>query len=48
MAAPRWMTRALLVGAALMAFAVGYNHHDKPCDIGAAGMCITAQAGGAR
>lgn len=49
MAVPRWISRTLLIGAAFMAFAVGYNHTTQPCDIGAAGMCITAaQAGGAR
>jgi len=51
MPVPRWISRPLLVGAAFMAFAIGVNHHDNPCtdaQVGAAGMCVAVQAGGAR
>lgn len=44
----RFVKRTILLCAVAAAFAVGYNHSTQPCDIGAAGMCVTAaQAGGA-
>ncbi|GLZ62896.1 hypothetical protein [Micromonospora sp. NBRC 107095] len=45
----RFVKRTVLLCAVAAAFALGYNHTHEPCDIGAAGMCVTtAQAGGAR
>lgn len=44
----RFVKRTVLLCAVAAAFAVGYNHTTQPCEIGAAGMCVTVQAGGAR
>ncbi|GLY21714.1 hypothetical protein [Micromonospora sp. NBRC 101691] len=50
MPVPRWIARTLLIGAALAGLALGQNHTDYPCgthQVGAAGMCVTTQYGGA-
>jgi hypothetical protein len=46
----RWVKGTVLVAAALTAFAVHHNHTTKPCgghQVGAGGMCVTVQYGGA-
>lgn len=45
----RLVKRTVLVCAALAAMAFMANHHDQPCtggQVGAGGMCVTAQIGG--
>ncbi|MGN9802086.1 hypothetical protein [Micromonospora sp. L32] len=49
MAVPRWISRSLLVAAAMAAMAFGVNHTEQPCtghQVGAAGMCVSTQVGG--
>ncbi|WBB73215.1 hypothetical protein O7602_26605 [Micromonospora sp. WMMD1128] len=46
----KFVVRTVLVCAAFLPVAVGVNHHDHPCtgaSVGAAGMCVPTQIGGA-
>lgn len=50
MAVPRWISRTLLVAAALAGMAFMSNHQQHPCvghEVGAGGMCVSTQIGGA-
>ncbi|WDZ87166.1 hypothetical protein [Micromonospora cathayae] len=46
----RWVKGTVLVAAALAAVAFHHNHVTQPCaatQVGAGGMCVTVQHGGA-
>lgn len=46
----KFIVRTVLVCAAFVPIAVGINHTENPCtgqQVGAGGMCVTVQIGGA-